>query len=86
MAADVAADDDSIARFGQGPRSLNAVHDLTDTGRRNEEVVDLSLPGNLSVTGNDADSGFSSRFSHSLGVGFDFSMGKPSSMTKAHDK
>ena len=76
MAADVAADDDSIARFGQGPRSLNTVHDLTDTGRRNEEVIDLSLPGHLSVTGNNADAGFSSRFSHSLGVGFDFFHGE----------
>ena len=72
VTADVAADDDGIARFCQGARSLDAVHNLTDAGRRNEEVVDLALTGNFRITGNDAHAGFGCRFGHGLGVGFDF--------------
>ena len=76
MAADIAADDDSVTGLGQGPRRMDAVYDLTDTRRRNEQVVDLAFPGYFRIAGDDAHAGFGSRLGHGRSVFFDFGQGE----------
>ena len=76
MAADVAADDDSVTGLGQGPRRMDAVYDLADTRRRNEQVVDLAFPGYFRIAGDDAHTGFRSRLGHGCRIFFDFGQGE----------
>ena len=76
VTADVAADDDGIPRPGQSSRRMDAVDDLADPRRRNEQVVDLAFTGDFRIAGDDAHAGFGSRLGHGRSVFFDFGQGE----------
>ena len=64
MAADVARDDDGIARFGARTGGMSALHALADARRRDKDLVDLSAPGDFRVARDDADAGRLSCLGH----------------------
>ena len=64
MAADVARDDDGIARFGARTGGMSALHALADACRRDKDLVDLAAARDLRVAGDDADAGRLSCLGH----------------------
>ena len=65
VTAYITGDDDLITRSGKCTRGLNSFHDLTHTGRRNEEAVDLPFARHLGVACDDSDTRFPGSLRHS---------------------
>ena len=67
VAADVAGNDDGIARFRAGAAHVHVIRDDPDAGGRDEHAVDLAFAGHLGVPGDDLHADFLAGLRH----GFD---------------